>query len=131
MVNGPDRCLLSREPPSSRHILARGRTKGNTMIEGIKLDFSSAELVSHVGERAAYHRQKETWYRQQVGTLEQGREENPNASNDPVSSLKRSQVEHAQKADLFEVIAKHVVPNEVYRLTSGDLASLEIISRYY
>ena len=102
------------------------------MIEGIKLDFTSDQLKAHVGERIVFHSQKEKWYQQQVLALRSGGvRPDSGVSNDPVTSLERSMSDHAQKAGLFQVIADHIVSNEVYRLSESDLSRLEFISRYY
>ena len=98
------------------------------MIDGIKLDFTTSQLSDHLQEREIYHSGKATFYNTQVGALTSGGVEQQSISNDPVSSLRQSREGHIQKSELFKVMREHLVQNETYRLTQGDLVTLEIIS---
>jgi hypothetical protein len=101
------------------------------MIEGLKIELKSAELVGHIKKRAEYHKTKAEWYAKQVGELHKGGVESSYNSNDPVRSLQASEKDHTEKSALFLFLAEHIVPNEVYRLTESDLSRLELVSRYY
>lgn len=102
------------------------------MIEGLKFEVKSAELVAHIGERQKYHTDKTNWYDSQIESLRNGgvRPE-AGVSNDPINSLERSRESHKMKAQLFTFMKEHIVPGEVYRLNEGDLARLEILDRYF
>mgnify|MGYP001579715992 CR=1 FL=1 len=101
------------------------------MIEGIKIDMETETLRRHVQERADFHKAKSRWYDKQVDSLKAGIAAQTNVSNDPVSSLERSRESHRERATFFQIICDHLVPNEVYRLSEGDLARLELFSRYF
>lgn len=101
------------------------------MIQGFKLDFQSEELRKHLEERAKYHAGKAEWYAGQVNNLKSGGVSETRHSNDPVGSLTHSMNDHKAKADLFSLMAKHVIPNETYRLDESDLSRLELISRLF
>src|SRR5438445_766388 len=100
------------------------------MIEGVRIEITSDELWQHLVKRETYHREKEAWYRGQVESLMKGGVGPTGASNNPIESLERSRQEHESKMQLFEFMAGHVIPKEVYRLSESDLARIEIISRY-
>jgi hypothetical protein len=101
------------------------------MIEGIKIEMTTAELKKHVISRAAFHTTKAKWYAKQGTSLRSGRSDMPNMSNDPVSSLERSREDHEKRAAFFSIIAKHLVPSETYRLNESDLTRLEFASQYF
>ena len=100
------------------------------MITGLKLDFTVDELKAQLDERITYHQNKANWYREKVVGLRDGGIRPEAVTNDPVSSLEHSGLNHQQKADFFDVIRLHLVPGETYRLDENDLARLEFISRY-
>ena len=101
------------------------------MIEGLKLDFTSKQLQEHIAGRRQHHDGKQAWYAQQIASLKAGgmRQESP--TSDPMDSLERSRKMHETKAELFKVMADHVIPNETYRLSESDLTRLELISGHY
>ena len=101
------------------------------MINGLQVEFNEPELNQHLNARATYHRERAAFYRTQAGALEAGMQANPQASNDPITSLRRSQTEHESKASFFKVLADHLVKNEIYRLSENDLARIEIYSRFF
>lgn len=101
------------------------------MINGLQVELSSDELRKHLDDRVGFHTKKAFWYEDQIGSLSEGLKENPNMSNDPVSSLRRSLNEHQQKAAFFSVLRDHIIPDEVYRLTEHDLGRLEFIAVYF
>jgi len=100
------------------------------MIDGLKLEMTSDELREHIGRRAAYHRERLTFYEGQIVALRQGGVEQSTATNNPIQSLAESAKGHRSKVELFEFMQQHVVPNETYRLSESDLGRLEILSRW-
>lgn len=101
------------------------------MIIGIQLDFTTDQLRQHVEDRKAYHQTKAEWYAHQIDSLRAGGVRPESASNDPIHSLEGSLQRHRQNAALFGVIAEHLVPEETYRLSQGDLVTLELVSRFF
>jgi hypothetical protein len=101
------------------------------MIEGLKIDITCSELKVHLEERAEYHRKKTEWYAKQVSSLREGGADSTHMSNDPVSSLAGSAKSHKERASYFAFLAKHLVADEVYRLSESDLGEIELASRYY
>ena len=99
------------------------------MIEGLKVEVKSAELVEHLERRAHYHEAKKTFYERQAASLAEGAASNPGASNDPVTSLKQSATNHSNRAAFFSFLADHVVPKETYRLDEADLMRIELAGR--
>jgi hypothetical protein len=99
------------------------------MIEGLKIEVSSAELVGHLRAKEAHHREKATAYQQQARGVEQLRPLE-GQSSDPASALWKAHREHDSKAQLFGFLAGHVIDREVYRLDESDLIRIEIIDRY-
>lgn len=102
------------------------------MIEGIKIDMQYADLKAHVEARAEFHRTKAAWYRSNVENLRSGGVEPAfNVSNDPASSLKRSEESHEQKCAYFQIISKYLIEGETYRLSESDLVRLEFAANFY
>jgi len=100
------------------------------MIEGVKIDVSSAELEQHLRERVAHHGERTEFYRGQVDALREGGVGQQAATNDPISSLEQSAKHHADRAAFFRFLADHVVPKQTYRLSEQDLTRIEVIGRY-
>ena len=101
------------------------------MIEGLKIDISTAELRNHFEERAKYHRKKADWYHSQIKSLREGGVAPTRMSNDPVGSLEHSASHHVTKTAYFTFMAEHLIPDEIYRLTEDDLGHIELASKYY
>jgi hypothetical protein len=101
------------------------------MIEGLKIEIPTEELRQHIEGRSEHHRDKAEWYGGQVRSLRAGGLAESHVSNDPVSSLERSELNHRDKAAFFAFLADHLIEGETYRLTEDDLARLEFISRYF
>ena len=101
------------------------------MIEGLKIDVPSDELIEHLKERADYHTEKSKFYTGQVEALRQGGVGASPVSNDPVTSLESSAKSHQDRAAFFNFLDEHVVLDETYRLSEQDLTRLEIVSRYF
>jgi hypothetical protein len=101
------------------------------MIEGLKIEISSAELTDHISARAEFHEGKAAFYDEQVSALKAGGVGAIAQSNDPVSSLQGSARQHMERSAFFRFMAEHLIPDETYRLDESDLGRLEIVSRYY
>ena len=99
------------------------------MIEGFKIEVSSAELVAHLRTKETHHREKAIAYEQQAKGVEQLRP-SEGQSNDPAGTLWKAYRAHDGKAQLFQFLAEHVIDKEVYRLSEADLIRIEIIDRY-
>jgi hypothetical protein len=101
------------------------------MIEGLKLDFTTAQLKEHLGKKIAYHAERVLFYETQAKALRSGgAEAREFTGGDPVRSLEESRKKHQGRKELLQVISGHLVPGEVYRLPDGDLVKLELLSRY-
>ena len=97
------------------------------MIEGIRIELDSHELRQTLEKRAAHHKERATWYEEQVAALYAGGAMSPNRSMDPVSSLRQRGKEHVHRAALLTFVAQHVIPGEVYRLTQAELSRFELV----
>ncbi len=98
------------------------------MIEGIKVQYQTEELRSHLLTRAAHHDQRAAWYHEmaeKADALPPGLSMN----NSPVQSAKDQETKHMQRAALFRVMADHLIPSETYQLTVEDLDFLEVLPR--
>lgn len=102
------------------------------MIEGIRIDVSSDELVARLAERIQFHHEKAKRYAAQIEALtSSGIQPNPSNSGDPFRDLTQHRDTHANKVALFTFMRDHVVPNETYRLSEQDLGRIEILDRYF
>lgn len=101
------------------------------MIEGLRIEISSAEVQEHLGERADYHQGRRRFYERQVASLREGGLRADQAvSHDPVSALQESAKRHGEREAFLRFMAEHIVPDETYRLSEQDLMRIEIVSRY-
>ena len=100
------------------------------IVEGLKIQISSADLKKHLLDRSRYHKDKVTSYRDQVVKLNKIQEANPLQSNNPIQSLESSAKSHQQKAAYFSFLATYMIPNATYQLTHHELESLEIFIHY-
>jgi cytochrome c1 len=96
------------------------------MIIGFHVDLTSAEMLSHLQERAKYHAGRATWYAAQEKDF--ASIPAAQASGDPVKGLQEAGKRHKGRAEIFAFLAEHVPSNEVFRLDNGMLANLEFIS---
>lgn len=101
------------------------------MIDGLRIEMKSAEVVAHCLSRAAMHREKAETYAKRIAAVGEAMGEVAVASNDPAFNMKGKLDHHRKQLGFFSFIAEHVVPDDVYRLTEEDLGRLEIASRYY
>jgi hypothetical protein len=101
------------------------------MIEGIHLDFKSSEIKKHLLERAQHHKEREVFYLTQVKKIRKAGAERAAYGADPLSALEKKAESHRERRDLFVMMAQHIIPNEVYRLTETDLGHIELPGRSY
>lgn len=99
------------------------------MIEGIRIDLSTAELREHLQQRVEFHAEKAKWYADRAQELKDVGSENK--SNDPASSLRASAKDHENRRAFFAFVASHLIPDETYRLEESDFIRLEFSSRYF
>jgi hypothetical protein len=100
------------------------------MIEGIHLDFKSSEIKEHLLERVHYHKEREVFYLAQVRRLRKAGAQLVGYV-DPLSALEKKAESHRERRDLFAIMAEHIVPNEVYRLSETELGHIELPGRSY
>ena len=100
------------------------------MIDGIKVQLTTGQLRDHLMKRVRYHEEKRDLYAGQVQALEAGGERQDNASLDPVRALKDRASQHSSKAELFRILADHLIPDETYRIADHDLTRIEFISQH-
>lgn len=96
------------------------------MIVGVHFDVPSQEMKAHLNRRVVHHLERVAFYEKQKESFADAPVQE--MSNDPVKGLKEAGKRHQQKADIFDFMATHLALDEVYRLTSHDLASLEFIA---
>ena len=100
------------------------------MIEGLKIDIPSVELVEHLTERATFHLERGKFYREQAKAIGERGDIIADVTNDPQRNLNQSGKTHEERYAFFRFLAEHVVPSETYRLNESDLARIELLSRY-
>lgn len=105
------------------------------MITGINIQISGEELKNHISGRADFHKQKADWYEKQSVEFKKASENLPdemqNTSNSPIRGLEEKVKDHQQRSSFFSFMAEHIVLTEIYQLSQSDLASIEIMSRYF
>jgi len=99
------------------------------MIDGLRLDISADELVKLLEERINEHTENarvDDQNAQRLGAMR--RADDPDEwDDDQGSRLKnRAQIER-DRADALTFMRNHVIRGETYRLTEGDLRTLEIL----
>ena len=109
------------------------------MIEGIHVDISSVELRRHLLKVADEHHEKALKYHSTINVLEKALDGEGDeggfplntSSRDPVDEHKKGEKRHLSRRDYLLVVADHLIPNEVYRLSLGDLEHIEMVSSRY
>lgn len=111
------------------------------MIEGLHFDIEFDEMKEHLRAKARHHDDRRLFYEKQVkalggklaGELSDG-ERPPHytgTSGDPMDVLRNKAISHEGRSSFFQFMADHLVEGETYRLSEGDLMTLEFISRRY
>ena len=121
------------------------------MIDGVKFEVTAVEMADLFKMRAGYHAQRAAQQTEELPKLEKiieglkvpaYTESNgvPGVTfgnstyahqPDPVQDLKNRIASHLSAASKLEFYSKHVVPDETYRLTTGDLTVLGIEDPYW
>jgi len=110
------------------------------MIEGLKFDIGFDEMKEHLLGKALHHLERKAFYQRQIrvvggelgGELPEDRPSHyTGRSDDPIEALKLKAVSHEGRSTFFQFMADHLVDGETYRLSEGDLMTLEFISRRY
>lgn len=112
------------------------------MIEGIKIDVPTVELRDHLRFRADHHATRQQFYLNRANDLTQGIADmdlgdeadamafSNSGRGDPRESMRQAARQHGDRLAFFRFLADHLVPDETYRLTEGDLLKIEFASKY-
>ena len=107
------------------------------MIEGLKVDVRSGEIVDHLDERIRYHRSRVESNEQQLAksavTGDEADEEDgampfPGPVPSPRFRIEQRLRGHQERVAALTFLREHVVKDEIYRLSEEDLTALEIVS---
>jgi hypothetical protein len=99
------------------------------MIVGLQMDFTTDELKAHFTAKAEEHEAKAEAYGKQIKGLNEINDPESQNSNDPRRGLGDSRRNHAMKAQRYRILADHLVPSEIYRLSNADLMEIGMIER--
>ncbi len=102
------------------------------MVNGITLHLKTEELKELLGEQIKKHKEKAALYKEKVASLEAiGVDALGNYSNNPIETVEKSMNKHLGKAEYYQFLVDHLVPNETYEMSESDLTHLGIITYYY
>ena len=104
------------------------------MIDGLRIDVTSEELVRHLDERVRHHHERASECEARVKRVE-GLQSEPDNDEEPFTScwpgyahqLERRAARHRDREALLMFFRNHVIAHEIYRLTEADLKSLELL----
>jgi hypothetical protein len=101
------------------------------MIEGIKADFTMAELYQHLETRVHYHNLACLQEEEMLATLPPDIETKEETDLRWDHDTARQRIErrirtHRRKAHYMTVVAAHLVAGEVYRLDPGAMYDIEV-----
>ena len=108
------------------------------MIEGLRLEIKSDELVTLLSQRVEYHSGKAAWFEKKVAELGPDLKEMDDeaeaigkytTAQDPVQSFRTKAKHHRDRATVFRFMVEHVVKDERYVLQESDLARIEVMGR--
>ena len=106
------------------------------MIQGIAIDVKGAELVERVNARAAHHEERAQACDAQLRLLRTGAPPRVDQRKSPVrgaiepfneETLERKTRQHRERAQALLFLGKHIVPDEIYRVTEMDLRAADLI----
>ncbi len=97
------------------------------MIEGLKFVVRGSELKDHLQQRAIFHRQRVMSYKEQLDGVSRLTERAPETGN-VIENLDKKIKEHRNAGDKFSFMADHVEVAQDYRLSDGDLVTVEFVS---
>jgi len=102
------------------------------MIEGLHFDVEYKEMKEHLEQKAQHHFSRKQFYFSQAVKLVEGEVESMDyTGGDPVKALNDKGKQHYARMEFFQFMADHLIKDETYRLSEGDLLTLEFISRRY
>lgn len=102
------------------------------MVKGLNVQLASIEIENILKTRIEHHQNRAALYEKQIKVLGEGNDVEEivskfsNASNNPITSLHSSLKTHQKKIVYFTFVKNHLIPNDVYELTTADLGTLEI-----
>lgn len=102
------------------------------MIDGLRLDVSADELVTLLDERIAEHTKNAAEDDDQAQKLDTTKRTNDIDDDwfdesSPCVRLRRRALLERERAEALTFMRNHVARGETYRLTEGDLRTLEIL----
>lgn len=104
------------------------------MVEGLRIDVTSEELIRHLDERVRHHHDRASECDAKVKRVEALHAE-PDDEEGPFTAcwpgytheLERRATRHRDREALLMFFRNHVIAHEIYRLTEADLKSLELL----
>ena len=104
------------------------------MIDGLRIDVTSEELIRHLDERVRHHHERASECLARVKRAEALHAE-PDDEDEPFAGrwlgyaheLERRAARHRDREALLMFLRDHVIAQEIYRLTEADLQSLELL----
>ena len=104
------------------------------MIDGLKIDVTSEELIRHLDERVRHHHERASACMARVKRTEALQSE-PDDEDGPFAGglpgyaheLERRAARHRDREALLMFFRNHVIAHEIYRLSEADLQSLELL----
>lgn len=97
------------------------------MIQGLHFDVQSEELKDIISRQITKHVAKAKEYAGQLERL--SGLETSGGSMDPKKDLEGHRTHHENSVKTLTFLRDHVVPNETYRLSESDLATIGLVSR--
>lgn len=99
-------------------------TDATPIFDGFRVEMTSQELNNYLYQKVEYHRRRAMDYREQaskIGTL-QKEDGGPTAyANNPANTLEASAENHAERAEFYAFLRKHLVVDALYYLKPDDL----------
>lgn len=93
------------------------------MIDGLKIEMTTAELSERIAERVRWHQQAAEDCERIARRLPPDDDEEPMRRR----VMEHGGREHREQARMLEMLRDHLVPNEVYRLTELDLRFADLV----
>lgn len=103
------------------------------MIEGLKFQMKSVDLVKHLTSRVEYHSTRGgVFYKKEVSNFKENAADSQfkmgqNTIVKTVDELEKQEAFHRMSARYFKVICDGVIPDDTYIMTKEDLAHIEYV----
>jgi len=94
------------------------------MIQGLHFDVKATELHQWLKDRAKHHRERQTFYLEQIAKMDAAAIEVQNMTGDAKTAMVKHSQEHGASADEFEFMSRYIKMDETYRLDKSDLVRL-------